>query len=81
MACAHGISKRILGVCNSASLCCWLRLADLQPNMPDDYLGAYITGPDGEELQGAVQVGCRLQHSSTWLPVLYLEMQRIIHAL
>jgi hypothetical protein len=34
--------------------CC---AVDLQPDMPDDYLGPFITGPDGQQLLGTVTVG------------------------
>lgn len=39
----------------------------MQPNMPDDYLGPFITSPDGEELKGSVQVGEAVHGKHTML--------------
>lgn len=42
---------------NAVSMCCVHHTPPLlQPNFPDDYLGPFITGPDGQELKGCVLV-------------------------
>jgi hypothetical protein len=44
----------------------------LQPNMPDEYMGPFATGPDGEELVNSVQVRVQWTRHFALVVLLYL---------